>query len=310
MRRGFPLLLAVPVLVLAFSGLHAQQGLPSRVEVTTEAAHIRSGAGSEHPVVASAPRGTVLAILGRDGDWLLVELPIGLAGIVKTGYLHIAAGQIGTSEERVSPPKPSPAPPTPAAPTAPSPPVPAPPSTPRSEHPRVTFDAGLMLGYQVPPSEAFRQIYGGGLTYGSWLVLLAPSGFGGGLTLERFAKSGTPILIGATTGTAKIVIDRLTLNVMYRLRSPTAIAAPYFGAGPGLHFVNEKVTASSGGATGSASASMTMLGGQGLVGLELHAGSLIVVFETRYCYARGAGVGAGGPEPDFGGFTLMTGIRY
>jgi uncharacterized protein YgiM (DUF1202 family) len=50
------------------------QAAPERVRVPTSYANVHMGAGSGSEVLVLVPRGTVLAVVGRDKEWIQVQL--------------------------------------------------------------------------------------------------------------------------------------------------------------------------------------------------------------------------------------------
>lgn len=139
---------------------NAQTSAP-QVQVATASAHVRSGAGTGYPLVATVLRGTVLGVLGSEGDWVLVSLPPGTSASATSGYINAAAVRpLGdasvpapTSAPAARRPAPAEPPPTPApVPTYP-PPVeyPPQPQTQPKQHgtsrSRYTLSAGYGNSY-------------------------------------------------------------------------------------------------------------------------------------------------------------------
>jgi uncharacterized protein YgiM (DUF1202 family) len=50
------------------------QATPERVRVPTSYANVHMGAGSGSEVLVLVPRGTILTVLGRDKEWVQVQL--------------------------------------------------------------------------------------------------------------------------------------------------------------------------------------------------------------------------------------------
>jgi len=55
--------------------IEASTPVNSSVSVTAELLNVRSGPGTEHPVIARVSKGTVLAVRGQAPGWLYIELP-------------------------------------------------------------------------------------------------------------------------------------------------------------------------------------------------------------------------------------------
>lgn len=75
----------------------AGQEPKERVRVPTSHANIHMSAGSGSEVLVLAPKGTILTVLARKGEWIQVELPADLkkTGMVmrwykneKSGWMH------------------------------------------------------------------------------------------------------------------------------------------------------------------------------------------------------------------------------
>ena len=66
---------------------------PLIATVNTAALNLRTGPGTDYPVVQSYERGTVVTILGKESDeqWIKVETPDGKVGWIATRYLRLSA---------------------------------------------------------------------------------------------------------------------------------------------------------------------------------------------------------------------------
>lgn len=54
--------------------------------------NFRRGPGTSHERIGSLPPGTIVSVLGSDGDWLNVRTPAGFTGWVHGGYVQMVAG--------------------------------------------------------------------------------------------------------------------------------------------------------------------------------------------------------------------------
>lgn len=75
--RRLPLVFGVVSLVLSPAALAAQapsQPAPERVRVPTSHANVHMGPTSGQEVLVLVPRGTVLTVVGRDREWIQVQL--------------------------------------------------------------------------------------------------------------------------------------------------------------------------------------------------------------------------------------------
>jgi len=107
-----------------------QEALPAFVEVAVSVANLRQGPSLQSPIVARLPKGTVLEVLGREGDWYRVRLTDPVRGRVE-GYiarrLVTPVGSAPPTPSTEQPPK-EPTPPTEQPPKPPKKPTPPPPS--------------------------------------------------------------------------------------------------------------------------------------------------------------------------------------
>lgn len=121
-----------------------QEELPTFVEVTASMANLRQGPSLESPVVAQLPKGTVLEVLGQEGDWYRVRWTDPVKGQVE-GYI---ARRLVTP---VTGPTPRPTPPTerppgpPKKPSSPSPPPAVPPPVARPQRAAPFHPLGLWV---------------------------------------------------------------------------------------------------------------------------------------------------------------------
>jgi uncharacterized protein YgiM (DUF1202 family) len=70
-------LFAVVVVAIAhmsIPGAQANQAAPERVRVPTSYANVHMGPSSGQEVLVLVPRGTILTVLGRDKEWIQVQL--------------------------------------------------------------------------------------------------------------------------------------------------------------------------------------------------------------------------------------------
>jgi hypothetical protein len=77
------------------------------VRIPTSHANIHMGPSSGQQLLVMAPRGTVLKVTGRDGEWLQVELPPELrkTGIVMRWYRNETRGWMHDSTVEILDPK-------------------------------------------------------------------------------------------------------------------------------------------------------------------------------------------------------------
>lgn len=85
------------------------QATPERVRVPTSHANVHMGAGSGSEVLVLVPRGTVLTVLGRDKEWIQVQLSPELrkTGMVmrwykneERGWMHDSTVELVKAESR------------------------------------------------------------------------------------------------------------------------------------------------------------------------------------------------------------------
>jgi hypothetical protein len=77
------------------------------VRIPTSHANIHMGPSSGQQLLVMAPRGTVLKVTGRDGEWLQVELPpeVRKTGIVMRWYRNETRGWMHDSTVEILDPK-------------------------------------------------------------------------------------------------------------------------------------------------------------------------------------------------------------
>jgi uncharacterized protein YgiM (DUF1202 family) len=99
MRTVHVLRAASSVFVLAMMSLWlpgdaAGQATPERVRVPTSHANVHMGPGSGQQVLVLVPKGTVLPVLGRRGEWIQVQLSPELrkTGMVMRWYKNETSG--------------------------------------------------------------------------------------------------------------------------------------------------------------------------------------------------------------------------
>jgi uncharacterized protein YgiM (DUF1202 family) len=73
-RRAALCLLVLTIGQLALPRATFSQAAPERVRVPTSYANVHMGAGSGSEVLVLVPRGTVLTVVGRDKEWIQVQL--------------------------------------------------------------------------------------------------------------------------------------------------------------------------------------------------------------------------------------------
>ena len=73
-RRAALCLLVLTLGQLSLPHTALSQAAPERVRVPTSYANVHMGAGSGSEVLVLVPRGTMLTVLGRDKEWIQVQL--------------------------------------------------------------------------------------------------------------------------------------------------------------------------------------------------------------------------------------------
>ncbi len=59
--------------------------------------NVRTGAGMDYTAFAQLPNGTMVRVIGKDGDWLKVVLPEKV-GYVYSGYMTVSDGEAGSGK--------------------------------------------------------------------------------------------------------------------------------------------------------------------------------------------------------------------
>jgi uncharacterized protein YgiM (DUF1202 family) len=77
--------LAWAAVLLIVGCLGAQEGTPSYAEVTGDRVRVRGGPADFHAVVGSMRAGTIVRVVGSEGDWTRVEIPGGFPVYVSLG---------------------------------------------------------------------------------------------------------------------------------------------------------------------------------------------------------------------------------
>ena len=92
--RARSFLAAVAVACLLITPVVGSQAPKERVRVPTSHANIHMSAGSGSEVLVLAPKGTVLTVLARKGEWIQVQLPPELrkTGLVMRWYKNETSG--------------------------------------------------------------------------------------------------------------------------------------------------------------------------------------------------------------------------
>jgi hypothetical protein len=93
-RRAIPFMAAVAVACLLMAHDVGSQAPKERVRVPTSHANIHMSAGSGSEVLVLAPKGTILTVLARKGEWIQVQLPPELrkTGLVMRWYKNETSG--------------------------------------------------------------------------------------------------------------------------------------------------------------------------------------------------------------------------
>jgi uncharacterized protein YgiM (DUF1202 family) len=64
----------VAIAHMSLPGAQANQAAPERVRVPTSYANVHMGPSTGQEVLVLVPRGTILTVLGRDKEWIQVQL--------------------------------------------------------------------------------------------------------------------------------------------------------------------------------------------------------------------------------------------
>jgi uncharacterized protein YgiM (DUF1202 family) len=108
-RRAACYLLALTLGHLALPQIALSQATPERVRVPTSYANVHMGPSSGQEVLVLVPRGTVLTVLGRDKEWIQVQLTPELrkTGMVMRwyknedrGWMHDSTVELVKAESR------------------------------------------------------------------------------------------------------------------------------------------------------------------------------------------------------------------
>lgn len=180
-------------------------------------------------------------------------------------------------------------------------------------------DFGVKVGYFAPSEEAFSEIYGGGFVFGGELFIWSNSGLGGGITIERFGKSGEPFEFDPygviSESKSEISVLPIAFTIAYRMPkiTPNTKVRPYFGVGVGVYMVDEDLEfVYIDGSSEYASWSKSPAGfhAQGGIQVEMSP-SASFVLEVKFSRASASGEGgAGGEDVNVGGFNIFGGVRF
>jgi len=98
-RRAASWLLLLALAHLSFPHTASSQAPPERVRVPTSFANVHMGPSSGQQVLLLVPRGTVLNVLGRDKEWIQVQLSPELrkTGMVMRWYKNEDRGWVHDS---------------------------------------------------------------------------------------------------------------------------------------------------------------------------------------------------------------------
>lgn len=72
--------------------------------ITADSLNVRQGAGANHPVITSIPRGTRVQRLEASGGWFRVQLPNGTTGWISAKYAAPETTNVGDDDAAVAPP--------------------------------------------------------------------------------------------------------------------------------------------------------------------------------------------------------------
>jgi len=96
------------VLVISFLVIPVFSETGKEVEIIVEIANIRSQAGAEGDIIQKAKMGDNFKILGLEGSWYKIALPIDKKGDPEFGYIHTSIVKIKPDEVKKAPPPPPP----------------------------------------------------------------------------------------------------------------------------------------------------------------------------------------------------------
>jgi opacity protein-like surface antigen len=180
-------------------------------------------------------------------------------------------------------------------------------------------DFGLRLGYFIPFDESVKEIYGNGPVFGAEVITWQASGLGVGVVAEYYGKSGKPITTGSVFAqSAKARLVPFYLAFMYRATLTNSSIRPYFGAGWGRYFFNEKITFIDQGVPYRASVSKNPLGLHAFAGLQApFSSSASFVLEVKFSYASisqtlfvGTTNAGEVNSKNIGGVSAIAGVRF
>jgi len=194
------------------------------------------------------------------------------------------------------------------------------------------IDLSVKVGYFSPSDEDLSELYGGGLAFGGELFIWSNSGFGGGITIERFGKSGDMYIsdpYGALSESkAEMSVLPIAFTVAYRMPkiTPDTKVRPFFGAGVGVYMLNEDSEAIlTDGSSHHASVSKRHTGFHASGGIQVEMSpSASFLLEVKFSRTSASGesevvyFGETWPftttitytDVNLGGFNIFAGVRF
>ncbi len=204
---------------------------PVQVRIKVERANVRQTAQMEAPVVGSAAKGDVFAVLGKEGDWYLIQLADGTKGYVHQFVVDVVANaeaaKVAPTPEETQPVV-RPAAKVPAS--APAPKI--------KKYRGDTFSMALVrVGYFLASDSNFTKVYSNGIVFGGE-VRIGGESLGGWLEGNYRSSTGT---LTYTKESTKMSVMAVEAGALYRFKAQQL--NPYLGAGLGLYMFDEDNTA-------------------------------------------------------------------
>ncbi|MCX6566136.1 MAG: SH3 domain-containing protein [Candidatus Aminicenantes bacterium] len=280
-KKIFPLviLVAVSIVLVLPAGLSADDAL--KIRVTAATANIRQSGFLSAPVVGSAQKGQIFAVVEKSGEWYLIQLADGTPGFIHSSVVEeMVEGETApVSQPAVS---------TPPQTSAPEPVVRE--TAARSD----TFSMFLArVGYFLASDSAYTEVYENGLVFGGELRV-------GGENLAGWLEGNYRSATGKLTYTkeeTKMSVLGIEGGALYRFMAGTI--SPYLGAGLGYYMFNEKNTP-------IGEAKQSKLGFCGVGGVAVVVGGSIVL-DARVKYST-CSMKPADFDINIGGLTLGAGL--
>jgi len=260
------------------------------LRVIAQAANIRASADIAGPVIAIVQRGTILEMLGEQGEWYLTRTPAEGQGQPQIGYISKTAVQVINADGRQAPPPAKPQPrPQPAGPSE----YPDATSAPKV-NPFTGFS--VKFGWMTSPST-------GGFS-DAWIVSLGydfalGSNFAAGIEVQPAYRSYSDIQLTIIPAMAWFhVKGGGNLGGILKFLK---FADLYIGLGAG----GEGSFASLKTDTGTLSHSQFQFGYQGLIGTAIHTGTVKLIAEFQLSQILDPNV-----KPNYWRQFILLGIRF